>query len=59
MQTTLSISGHQDICAGTVRNPTNEAKTNHLRALGSAFPGKLHLHAADLLQTGSFDEVVR
>ncbi len=44
---------------GTVRDPANTAKTTHLKALTAAFPGKLTLHAADLLQKGSFDDVVR
>lgn len=43
----------------TVRNPDDEVKTAHLRALGEALPGILTLHAADLLQPGSFDDVIR
>lgn len=44
---------------GTVRDPGNQTKTAHLHALAAALPGQLYLHAADLLQDGSFDEVVR
>ena len=43
---------------GTVRSLKNEEKVAHLRALGEALPGKLTLHEADLLQDGSFDEVI-
>jgi len=42
-----------------VRNSDDEVKTAHLRALGEALPGTLTLHAADLLQPGSFDNVIR
>ena len=44
---------------GTVRDPGNPAKTAHLYALAAALPGTLKLHSADLLQDGSFDEVIR
>ncbi len=44
---------------GTVRDPGNPAKTAHLYALAAALPGTLKLHAVDLLQDGSFDEVIR
>eukprot|EP00891_Asterochloris_glomerata_P004943 jgi/Astpho2/4943/Aster-06679 len=43
---------------GTVRDPNNQAKVAHLVQLGQALPGKLTLHAADLLKEGSFDKVV-
>eukprot|EP00891_Asterochloris_glomerata_P006503 jgi/Astpho2/6503/Aster-06963 len=43
---------------GTVRDPNNQAKVAHLVQLGQALPGKLTLHAADLLKKGSFDKVV-
>ena len=43
---------------GTVRSLKNEDKVAHLRVLSEALPGKLTLHEADLLQEGSFDEVV-
>lgn len=42
-----------------MRNSDDEVKTAHLRALGEALPGTLTLHAADLLQPGSFDNVIR
>lgn len=44
---------------GTVRDTGNEAKMARLHALAAAFPGQLHLHAAELLQEGSFDDIVR
>lgn len=44
---------------GTVRSLKKEEKVAHLRALDTALPGKLTLHEADLLEEGSFDEVVR
>ncbi|KAK9792717.1 hypothetical protein WJX73_002527 [Symbiochloris irregularis] len=44
---------------GTVRSTKNAEKTAHLRALGEVFAGKLDLHEADLLQDGSFDDVVQ
>ena len=43
---------------GTVRSLKKADKVAHLRALDEALPGKLSLHEADLLQEGSFDEVV-
>jgi uncharacterized protein YbjT (DUF2867 family) len=44
---------------GTVRDPGNPAKTAHLYALAAALPGTLQLHSADLLEEGSFDDVIR
>ena len=44
---------------GTVRSTANKEKTAHLVALGEALPGILTLHEADLLQPGSFDEVIK
>jgi dihydroflavonol-4-reductase len=38
----------------TVRNPAKPAGLEHLQVLASAHPGKLSLHAADLLEEGSF-----
>lgn len=43
---------------GTVRSLQKEENVAHLRLLADALPGKLTLHEADLLQEGSFDEVV-
>jgi dihydroflavonol-4-reductase len=45
--------GHQ--VRGTVRDPANDAKTAHLRALAEGAPGTLTLVAGDLLAPGSFD----
>jgi hypothetical protein len=44
---------------GTVRDPSRKEKVAHLTALADALPGTLTLYAADLLQTGSFDEAIR
>lgn len=44
---------------GTVRSTSAKEKTAHLTALDAALPGKLTLHEADLLESGSFDEVVK
>ncbi|KAK9915197.1 hypothetical protein WJX75_006019 [Coccomyxa subellipsoidea] len=44
---------------GTVRSVSDASKVQHLTKLGNALPGKLELREADLLQEGSFDEVVR
>ncbi|CAL8462009.1 g1540 [Coccomyxa elongata] len=44
---------------GTVRSLKKQEKVAHLKALNEALPGNLTLHEADLLQEGSFDEVVR
>ena len=44
---------------GTVRSTAAKDKVAHLISLGEALPGKLTLHEADLLQEGSFDEVVK
>lgn len=41
---------------GTVRDPEDRKKTNHLRTLEGA--DRLSLYAADLLTPGAFDEVV-
>lgn len=44
---------------GTVRNPGNVDKCQHLTGMGDALPGTLELWQADLLEPGSFDEVVQ
>ena len=44
---------------GTVRSTGSTPKIEHLTNLGSALPGKLTLHEADLLSDGSFDDVVK
>jgi nucleoside-diphosphate-sugar epimerase len=44
---------------GTVRSLANKEKHEHLEALGSALPGRLSLHEADLLKEGSFDEIIQ
>ncbi|EIE25032.1 NAD(P)-binding protein [Coccomyxa subellipsoidea C-169] len=44
---------------GTVRSLKKEEKVAHLKALDAALPGNLTLHEADLLEEGSFDEVVK
>lgn len=41
---------------GTVRDPSNAEKVAHLTAMAAELPGQLTLHAADLLEDGSFDE---
>jgi len=41
-----------------VRDPTNESKVNHLKALEGA-KEKLELFKADLLEEGSFDECLK
>ncbi|MEM7154848.1 MAG: aldehyde reductase [Myxococcota bacterium] len=43
---------------GTVRNPSDEAKTAHLRAIETETGGQLELVAGDLMQPGAFDEAV-
>ena len=40
---------------GTVRDPSDEKKTAHLRRLADRAPGTLSLFSADLLTEGSFD----
>lgn len=44
---------------GTVRSLAKKEKVQHLEALSKALPGNLTLHEADLLEKGSFDEVVK
>lgn len=44
---------------GTVRDPSNKEKVAHLTALADALPGTLTLYAADLMQSGSFDDAIR
>ena len=44
---------------GTVRSTKDSAKTEDLHKLAAALPGTLELHEADLLQEGSFDDVVK
>lgn len=39
----------------TVRDPEDEGKTAHLRAMAKNAPGRLHLFRADLLDGSSFD----
>lgn len=41
---------------GTVRDPAKGSGLEHLHALAEAHPGRLTLHRADLMETGSFDE---
>ncbi len=43
----------------TVRDPSKQAKVGHLQTLADAFPGKLQLFAADLLQPGAFDAAMQ
>lgn len=43
----------------TVRDPSNNAKTGHLKALADKAPGSLQLFAADLLKDGSFDAAMQ
>ena len=43
---------------GTVRSLQREENTAHLQLLANALPGKLMLYDANLLEEGSFDEVV-
>ena len=44
---------------GTVRDPSNPAKTQHLEKLAASAPGDLKLFAADLTRAGSFDEAMQ
>jgi nucleoside-diphosphate-sugar epimerase len=44
---------------GTVRDPSNSEKVDHLMALPKASAGQLTLFKSDLLDTGSFDEPMR
>lgn len=41
---------------GTVRDPENRGKVQHLRDMDAELPGRLQLVRADLLDPGSFDE---
>lgn len=41
----------------TVRDPTNAAKTEHLKKLAEGASGKLELCKADLMTEGSFDNI--
>ncbi len=43
---------------GTVRNPHKTSGLEHLHALAEAHPGRLTLHQADLLDTGSYAEAM-
>ena len=43
---------------GTVRDPNNTAKCQHLLDMAAELPGTLELVKADLLEAGSFDEPV-
>jgi dihydroflavonol-4-reductase len=43
---------------GTVRNPDDTAKCQHLLDMAAELPGTLELVKADLLEPGSFDEAV-
>ncbi|KAK9808369.1 hypothetical protein WJX73_007525 [Symbiochloris irregularis] len=47
------------IVRGTVRSTKDTAKTEILTQLAGVLPGRLELHEADLLQEGSFDDVVQ
>jgi len=42
-----------------VRDPSNSAKTAHLRALAERLPGELKLFQADLLEDGSYGEAMK
>ncbi len=42
---------------GTVRDPDNRSKVQHLRDMDAELPGSLELFRADLLDAGSFNEV--
>lgn len=42
-----------------VRNPNNEQKVGHLKALAAASKGELKLFAADLLKEGSYKEAMQ
>jgi nucleoside-diphosphate-sugar epimerase len=42
----------------TVRNPDKPSGLEHLHALAAEHPGRLSLHAADLLEEGSFTEAM-
>ncbi|KAA1428092.1 aldehyde reductase [Nocardioides antri] len=44
---------------GTVRDPDKAIGLEHLHALADAHPGRLTLHRADLLETGSYDEAMQ
>ena len=54
----ISFLRCQVIHLQTVRSNTPE-KTNFLRALAQALPGKLEIWEADNLKEGSYDEVVQ
>ncbi|KAK9863563.1 hypothetical protein WJX84_008634 [Apatococcus fuscideae] len=43
----------------TVRNPDDDEKLLHLKALAEGLPGSLSFHKADLLERGAFDSVVQ
>lgn len=43
---------------GTVRDPSDDAKTAHLRALAKETDGELELVAADLMKPNAFDDAV-
>jgi nucleoside-diphosphate-sugar epimerase len=43
---------------GTVRDPGKSSGLEHLHALAEEHPGRLTLHRADLLDTGSYDEAM-
>jgi nucleoside-diphosphate-sugar epimerase len=42
----------------TVRDPTDPARTGHLRHIAETSPGSLSLFRADLMEPGAFDEAV-
>ena len=44
---------------GTVRDPADPAKTEHLKQLAEDAPGKLELFAADLTKSGSFSDAMQ
>lgn len=52
----LLAKGHR--VRGTVRDPNDREKTAHLVAMGERHPGHLELRRADLLELGSFDDVI-
>ena len=43
----------------TVRDPTDDSKLHHLKALAEGLPGSLSFHKADLLQDGAFDSITQ
>ncbi len=42
----------------TVRDPEDDSKLHHLKALAEGLPGSLSFHKADLLEDGAFESVI-